>query len=514
MDLLKDHLRMMRRYRWVALLGAIVVCNAGWIAVIVLPNQYEVAAKVFFNTRSALKPLLNGLAIDSSVAENSANILLTTLVTRPRLEEIAHKAALTDNVKSPQETNILLDVLAKNIRVSKTSSENIYDIAYSSSDPKVAQRVVEAALNMFIHSVLGASRSDAEETKKFLDEQIDHYEAKLVAAERKLEDFRRAHRGTMPSDGSNYFGRLELTREELRKAKLELQEASRKRDQLRSGLAASKTSLGSAGSAGLTPLDLRIQSMQTKLDEMLLQYTERHPSVISTRRAIEELMDLKRREPGSNTATSVGIRTFPDPAYGALGLAYSTAEGELAAASARVQEYTRRLDELNKLVDTIPKVELEFAGLNRDYEINKKRYEVLVERRETATVTEKAERAEETRFDIVEPPRTPLLPTGPNRPLLTSGVLLVGIGAGIGLALLMALAKPTVSSRKMLKSLTDLPLLGSISLVYRPVDQARHGLMNALFLLTGSVLLSMYGALMIAHGSNVDLVTKAAELIL
>ncbi|MGH8605085.1 MAG: XrtA system polysaccharide chain length determinant, partial [Gammaproteobacteria bacterium] len=314
MDLLKDHWRMMRRYRWVALLGAIVVCNAGWIAVIVLPNQYEVAAKVFFNTRSALKPLLNGLAIDSSVAENSANILLTTLVTRPRLEEIAHKAALTDNVKSPQETNVLLDMLAKNIKVSKTSSENIYDIAYSSSDPKVAQRVVEAVLDMFIHSVLGASRSDAEETKKFLDEQIDHYEAKLVAAERKLEDFRRAHRGTMPSDGSNYFGRLEQTREDLRKAKLELQEASRKRNQLRSGLAASKTSLGSAGSAGPTPLDLRIQSMQTKLDEMLLQYTERHPSVISTRRAIEELMDLKRREPASNAATSVGIRTFPDPA--------------------------------------------------------------------------------------------------------------------------------------------------------------------------------------------------------
>lgn len=514
MDVLRDHLRMVRRYRWVALLAAVVVCNAGWIAVIVLPNQYEVAAKVFFNTRSALKPLLNGLAIDSSVAENSAQILLTTLATRPRLEEVARKAALTDRVMSPEENSILLDKLAKNIKVSKTSSENIYDIAYSSSDPKVAHRVVEAVLNMFIHSVVGASRSDAEGTKKFLDEQINHYEAKLVAAERKLEDFKRAHRGTMPSDGSNYFARLEQTREDLRKAKLELQEASRKRDQFRSGLAASKTSLGFAGSAGPTPVDLRIQSMQTKLDEMLLQYTEKHPSVISTRRAIEELMDLKRREPSANTATSAGTRAFLDPAYSALGLAYSNAEGELAAASARVQEYTRRLDELNKLVDTIPKVELELAGLNRDYEINKKRYETLVERRETATVTEKAERAEETQFDIVEPSRVPLLPTGPNRPLLTSGVLLVGIGAGIGLAFLMALAKPTVNSRKMLKSLTDLPLLGSISLVYHPVDKARYRLTNAAFLLIGSALVTTYGALMIAHRSNVDLFTKAAELIL
>ncbi|MGH8644114.1 MAG: XrtA system polysaccharide chain length determinant [Gammaproteobacteria bacterium] len=373
MDLLKDHLRMVRRYRWVALLGAMVVCNAGWIAVTVLPNQYEVAAKVFFNTRSALKPLLNGLAIDSSVAENSAKILLTTLVTRPRLEEVAREAALTDKVMSPEEKNILLDKLAQSIKVSKTSSENIYDIAYSSSYPRVAHRVVEAVLNMFIQRVLGASRSDTEETKKFLNEQINHYETKLVAAERKLEDFKREHRGTMPSDGSNYFGRLEQTREDLRKAKLELQEASRKRDQLGSGLVTSKASLGSAGSMGPTPLDLRIQSMQSKLDEMLLQYTEKHPSVISTRRAIDELMDLKRREPGSNTATSAGTRAFLDPAYSALGLAFSNAEGERAAASARVQEYTRRLDELNKLVDTIPKVELKLAGLNRDYEINKRR---------------------------------------------------------------------------------------------------------------------------------------------
>ncbi|MGH8608567.1 MAG: XrtA system polysaccharide chain length determinant [Gammaproteobacteria bacterium] len=514
MELLKDHIRMVRRYRWVALLGTVVVCSAGWLAVTVLPDQYEVAGKVFFNTRSALKPLLNGLAIDSSVAENSANILLTTLLTRPSLEEVARKAALTDKAMNPEDSDILLDNLAKNIKVSKTASENIYDIAYSSADPEVAHRVVEAALNMFIEHVLGVSRSDTEETKKFLDEQIRHYEAKLVAAERKLEDFKREHRGMMPSDGSDYFGRLEQTREDLRRTKLELQEATRKRERLGNGLATTRASLASGAPVAPTPLDLRIQSMQSKLDEMLLQYTEKHPSVISTRRKIEELMDLKHREPSANTATSAGTRSFLDPAYSALGLAFSNAEGELAAASARVQEYTRRLDELNKRVDTIPKVELELAGLNRDYEINKRRYEALVERRETAVVTEKADRAEETQFDIVDPPRIPLLPTGPNRPLLTSAVLLVGIGAGIGLALLMALAKPTVYSRKMLKSLTDLPVLGSVSLVCRPVDKAKHRLATAGFLLVGAGLLSTYGSLMIAQLSRVDLFTKVAEVIL
>ncbi len=122
MELLKDRLRMVRHYRWVALLGTVVVCSAGWLAVTVLPNQYEVTGKVFFNTRSALKPLLNGLAIDSSVAENSANVLLTTLLTRPRLEEVARKAALTDKVMSPQDSDSLLDNLAKNIKVSKTAS--------------------------------------------------------------------------------------------------------------------------------------------------------------------------------------------------------------------------------------------------------------------------------------------------------------------------------------------------------------------------------------------------------
>ncbi len=462
-----------------------------------------------------MKPLLNGLAIDSSVAENSANILLTTLLTRPMLEEVARKAALTDRAMSPEDSDSLLDNLANNIKVSKTASENIYDIAYSSPDPRVAHRVVEAVLNMFIEHVLGVSRSDTEQTKKFLDEQIKHYEAKLVAAERKLEDFKREHRGMMPSDGSDYFGRLEQTREDLRRAKLELQEATRKRERLGSGLATTKASLASGAPVGSTPLDLRIQSMQSKLDEMLLQYTEKHPSVISTRRKIEELIDLKHREPSANTtATSVGTRAFLDPAYSALGLAFSNAEGELAAASARVQEYTRRLDELNKRVDTIPKVELKLAGLNRDYEINKRRYEALVERRETATVSEKADRAEETQFDIVDPPRIPLLPTGPDRPLLTSAVLLVGIGVGIGLALLMALAKPTVYSRKMLKSLTDLPVLGSVSLVCGPVDKAKHRLATAGFLLVGAGLLSTYGTLIIAQLSRVDLFTKVAEVIL
>lgn len=512
MESLREYSRMVCQYRWAALFGAVAVCLAGWIAVVVLPNRYDVSAKVFFDTRSTLKPLLSGLAIDSSVAENSAKVLLTTLLTRPRLEEVARKARLTDEAMAAEDLDVLLASLAKNIKISKTSSENVYDIAYSSSDPRVAHRVLESVLNMFIEHVLGVSRTDTEETKKFLDEQIKHYEAKLVAAERKLEDFKREHRGMMPSDGSNYFGRLEQTREELRRAKLELQEASRKREELRDSLAASRASLVSDGTVGPSALDLRIRGMQAKLDETLLQYTEKHPIVISTRRALEQLIELKRSEPTAGKALGIGGSAFGDPAYSALSLAFSSAEGEGAVASARVQEYARRLDELNKLVDTIPKVELELAGLNRDYEINKKRYEALVERRETATITERAERADETLFNIVEPPRVPLLPTGPNRPLLTSAVLLVGIGAGVGLALFTALARPTVYDHKMLRSLTDLPVLGSVSLVLRSMDTAKRRLVMMGFLLACIGLLSIYGGLMVAQTSRMDLLAKVAGL--
>ena len=64
--LVLTYLRMIWRFRWAALVGATLSCIAGWIVVMKMPDVYEVRSKVFLDTRSMLRPLLKGLAANST----------------------------------------------------------------------------------------------------------------------------------------------------------------------------------------------------------------------------------------------------------------------------------------------------------------------------------------------------------------------------------------------------------------------------------------------------------------
>ena len=147
----------------------------------------------------------------------------------------------------------------------------------------------------------------------------------------------------------------------------------------------------------------------------------------------------------------------------------------------------------------MPQVEADFTQLNRDYEVNKTNYEKLLSRRETAQISGEMEASSgAVDFRIVDPPRVPLTPSAPNRPQLTSLVLLGGILAGIAVAFLISQIRPTFSDRRKLREVTGLPILGAVSMIWTDGQRKKQkkGLINF-----GTALLSLlasYGAVMAA----------------
>ena len=69
----------------------------------------------------------------------------------------------------------------------------------------------------------------------------------------------------------------------------------------------------------------------------------------------------------------------------------------------------------------MPEVEAELARLNRDYEITRTRYLELVERRETAKLSESAEKQGVVKFQIIDPPTVGFEPVAPNRDAAADG---------------------------------------------------------------------------------------------
>ncbi len=522
---------MVWTYRWLVLVVAAVISFTGWFAVLVMPNQYQVQTKVYIDTRSMLKPLLRGLTVDSRMLQNTALLMRQALLTRPNLEEVARRTDLDHRASTPQQLDALLAGLAKRIKVEGKRRENIYTITFTDKDPQLAKRVVEELLNTFMEKALGDTRKDTATTTKFLDEQIALYERKLEQAENALKEFKLKNVGMLPGSNQDYYSRMQQAEEELEQAKLSLREAEQRRDELQRQLIGEEPVFGimpepllqqqaELNSPELAQINARLASLREQLDSLLLRYTEKHPDVQATRATIATLEKQKQAEEERLKALlaaqpqpeSPQYNLNQNPVYQDLKLAHGRAEAEVAAMKTRVREYQRRVNELRRLVDTVPAVEAELKRLNRDYGVIRKQYQELVHRRETARLTTEAEKTEDIKLDVLEPPRVPLTPIGPKRLLLSSMVFAGALGAGIALAWLMGQLKRPVFTSAELKEMTGLQVIGAVSMVHSLEHRRRRRMELVFFSLGFLLLLGCYGALVGAQLAGIDLHRLAQEI--
>lgn len=526
-QMLRRQLRMIWLYRWWALALSTAICLFGWFTALTMPNIYEVKAKIFVDTRSMLRPLLKGLAIDSETLASSASLMKRTLLTRPNLEEVARKTDLDLGAKGDREFDELVTHLAAKVKLEGTSQDNIYEIAFTNSSPQQAKRVVDELLNTFLESALGSNRKDTAATQKFLDEQIAEYEKRLIEAEQRLKEFKRRNSGHMPEEGGSYFRTLQETRRVLEKAELELAESEVRRTALRRQLEGDEPTLGMGGTSAAasnfsgpvsSQYDGRIAKLQDQMDQLRLQFTDKHPDIAAIREQIETLQarrdeELKalaeeraaqaQQHPEAEVAPP---ETGESGVYQEIKLSLAESEGEVAALTARVAAYKKQVADLEASVDTIPEIEAELKRLNRDYGLNKQQYDELLKRREAARMSQEVDQqADDVKLKVIEPPRVPLQPIGPNRIAIMSMVLFGGLGAGGGLAFLLSQINPRFYTSEEVKEFTRLPVLGTVSMVFSQHHRAERKMELAVFVLVVLGLTAVYGGLVALEVMHVDL---------
>ncbi|HFC53269.1 MAG TPA: chain-length determining protein, partial [Gammaproteobacteria bacterium] len=450
-------------------------------------------ATINVDTASLLKPLLKGLAVQTDVRQR-LDLMSGTILSRPNLEKLVELAELPVDMTDQREKEEFLDELARDIVVKGDRSRaNLFTISYTDEDPVLAKRVVEALLKIFVESTVGEKRKDSKEAQRFLDEQIREYEKRLIEAENRLLEFRRQYAGMLPGQASGFFSQLQDMQTLLAKAQMELRRQQYRRNELWQQLQAAINSGGhgaAAGAAQPTPLEERIAVLQAQLDEKSLRFTEDHPDIGALRRTIAELKIQLEREKLQSTPAQLES----NPYYQELKLALGAADADVAAARATVEEYQQRVARLQELVDSQPEIETRLQQLNRDYGVNKKNYEELLERQQQAKLSEDAEKTGgEFKVEIVDPPFVPLIPAGPNRPFWSSVVLVAGLGGGLGLAFLLAQIRPGIYNRRTLEEATGLPVLGSVSRVTTPEVRAMEHRDRRVLMFGIAMLLLSYG---------------------
>ena len=482
------------RYRWVALGVAAVACPVGWTYIATMADEYEASARVFVDTDSVLNPLLRGLAIETN--DNRRIYMMTNvLFSRENMEKLARMTDLDLRAKTPRELDELVADLKSRVHL-KLESNNIYDITFDDAKPELAKRVVQSMLTMFVESNLGNNRQDQDSAQQFLKREVKGYEDRLAEAEQKLKDFKIRNFDVLAGKGS-YYERLKSVSDELNTAKQNLEFAVKRRDGLRKELAEvekegkvqDQYQYDQSANTFTSPVQDRIKDMQTKLDDLRLKYTDRHPDVIALRQSIAQLKEkvaAERKEylaqMAAESAQGTSSALAANPLYQQMRLRFSEAQADAAAQKGRVDDLTRKLAELQKAIDQGLKVETEQKQLNRDYDVLHKNYEELTARLEQARLTRQADTSVDTvRFRILDPPKVPQKPSGPPRIVLSSAVLGVALMVGIGIALLLSQIRPVYGDRRELNESLGIPVLGSINMIWTDTVKQKRRATNLAF---------------------------------
>jgi polysaccharide chain length determinant protein (PEP-CTERM system associated) len=264
-----------------------------------------------------------------------------------------------------------------------------------------------------------------------------------------------------------------------------------------------------------SPIDQKISEMENQINDLLIRYTEYHPEIIALRKALARMMlkrDQEKKEyvaEQSSNDVAVGRSLNENPIYQEMQLRMADVETEYATQLTKTETLRDKIDTFQSAVDEVLQVESEQKQLNRDYGILKGNHQQLLSRFEQARLTREVDTSVDTvKFRILDPPKVPQKPSGPNRVAMSSSVFGGSLVAGLAIAFLMAQLRPVFSDRRQLSEMTGVPVLGSINMLWVPRQQRRKRFANVAFAVLLAGLIAAYAAIVAVFFFEVDLMAR------
>ncbi|WP_375420896.1 XrtA system polysaccharide chain length determinant [uncultured Sphingomonas sp.] len=442
--------------RWLALAVAWGVCVLGWLVVSQMPSRYESHARVFVQLGSILPDSVGQPATPPTVDVDTIRQTLTSAV---NLEKVVRGSDLAGTVSSDRDVADRVAGLAQNIKI-VSQQDNLFEITTTAASPGLARSITRTLIDIFVADNIAGDRTQTSTSLGFLDKQLDGLQKQLQDAETKRADFQNRYLGSLPGTGS-VSDRIGAARNQLAQVEGDLAAAQSSLAVVQGQMGGTPQSVpGLGGGAGAGPARARLTAIQGQLaDARARGYTDNHPDVIALKSQLAAAQVAARGEPLVGGAAGGSV----NPLY--LSLQSMSAEKQSAVAALRMRRAQLQgdLDQLNEKLAADPEAAAEQGGIDRTYQVLKTQYDQLLTQRQQIALRGDAQtQGDDLRFKVIDPPTAPRAPSAPNRMLLLTGVLIVGLAAGIGAAFAMGQLRATFTTATKLERATGMPVIGSI----------------------------------------------------
>lgn len=475
-----------RRRRLAMGLVFAAIALAALVTGMLWPKKYE-ASTTILAQESIITPLMEGVAAPTG-NKNRAGIARDVIFGRKVLDEILIAGGWMAKHPTPLEQDRIIEGI-KSRTIVKTGNGNLITISYFDSDPHRAYDVTRQFAQLFISESLASKQRESREAYEFINSQVETYRKKLTDAESKLKVYRDSNADARPGSEADTNARISQLRTQIETARMDMMDRRSQAASLASQLSGESEVNAVQTADGI--YQTQLAELQSRLDKLLLSYTEDYPDVVRTRHQMQDLkQQLAQSEQRKQAARSAGtpatesVVSF-NPVYQQMRSQLATVRGDSAAAAARLGASESMLQAELERSKRIANSENVTAELTRDYNVNRDVYQDLLKRRENARVSMNLDAEQRgLTFLIQNPAMLPLTPSGLR--FMHFGLAGLTLAVAIPLGLLFALVRfdPRVRSVQRLEHDTGLAVLATIPFYPTPRDRRRERLHNSMLALT------------------------------
>ncbi|MEO8910760.1 MAG: polysaccharide biosynthesis tyrosine autokinase [Gemmatimonadaceae bacterium] len=348
-------------------------------------------------------------------------------------------------VSTPRETAI---ELMKALSADLPEKSNFLWLRLRSEDPQLAQLTLNTWLREYVEVAGELKKRNVVQFANILGGQLQYAERSLHDAEKALEDFR-VHTITLPAEGGPVAAGLEVTRDPALKSffdqKISYDDTRNDREALEKVISGAKAGTvpweaallvpsvaTSPGADALRNAFTQLHAKQAELAAKREVYTDQHPAVLEVAATVQTLQ----------------TQTIP-----------RLASMLLVQLKQRESAENSRISGASRELQAIPTRTIEEMRLRRAVAVSEGLYTTLKSRSAEAQLAKESAMPDVTILDSAVAPLRPIRNTGPTLLLLA---LFGGLGAAIGLAMLLDTFDPRIQYAKQVTDELGLSIVGAI----------------------------------------------------
>ncbi|HLK91668.1 MAG TPA: hypothetical protein VKZ18_17380 [Polyangia bacterium] len=461
-----------------------------------IPKRWDATATVVVESTNILKPLMEGRAVTTAVADQTA--FVTQVVQSKRvLREIVAFGGLAKKKMDAVQEQVLLEQLKSRIKID-TLREEAIKISYHDSEPKRTAQITNKIAELYVREASNLKENESREAFEFISEQVKVYEKRLNDDHAKLLAY---YRGQLQAQNAPAPAPTESPTEAAppvhleSKAKLSPDELA----ELRTEEATLTTQLGHKKAAASPETLLaeeqqyrgRVLQLQGELDRLLVTYTDEHPDVKRARRDLAIAKDeLNRTEQARRQRDTerAQAEAADDEETRAARERLDVVRAKIASATGapvrRRSSSTSPRPRAASAANDPNSIDAEMKGVSQDtilsellrrYEATRDVYQDFLKRRENARVSMELDAQHRgLTMRIEETAEVPVLATGLRLAQMSLVGLLVAVAIPIGFLFAIVKLDPRVRSATQIERLANLPLLITIPQGTRPRSPMRR----------------------------------------